>query len=96
MTTICEMTGDLPCVSSLWDAKDEAEFQSIIQSEGIGILHRPYCVRSFVEDMMKDEFSLTYHDFPQRLTIGDLSIVIDGMFALVMVPPQLWSIGIRY
>lgn len=72
------MTGDLPCVNSLWDAKDEAEFRSIIQSEGVGILHRPYCVRSFVEDMMKDEFSVACQESLHKLTIGDLSIVVDG------------------
>lgn len=78
MTTIHEMTGNLPCVSLLWDAKDETEFRTIIQSEGLKILYRPYCIRSLIEDMMKDEYSMTCQDSAHKPTIGDLSIVIDG------------------
>lgn len=78
LTTIYELTGDMPCHWSLWEAKDAAEFQSIIRASGVGILLRPYSVRSCVEGLMRDDLSTTYLADLRQLTSADLGLVLDG------------------
>lgn len=85
-TTIYELTGDIPCIRSLWEASDAAEFQSIVQSKGVEILHRPYSVRSCVEDLMRENFSVSHLVSFRRLTIADLGLILLGKR-----PPSLQS-----
>ncbi|KAL2112931.1 hypothetical protein VUR80DRAFT_6053 [Thermomyces stellatus] len=82
-TTIYELTGDIPCIRSLWEASDAAEFQSIVQSKGVEILHRPYSVRSCVEDLMRENFSVSHLVSFRRLTIADLGLILLALFAVV-------------
>ena len=78
LTTLYELTGDMPCHRSLWDAKDAAEFRSIVQLKGVEILHRPYSIRSCLEDIMRDDFSICHLVSFRKLTISDLGLTLGG------------------
>ena len=78
LTTLYEMTGDLPCHKSLWEAKDAAEFEAIIREKGTRFLHRPYSIRSCVEDLMRDDLSTTQLASLRKLNFADVGLVLGG------------------
>ncbi|KAK0633980.1 hypothetical protein B0T14DRAFT_84800 [Immersiella caudata] len=77
LMTVSELTGDFPCLPSLWEAKSAEEFYTVITAGGPSAWNRSCSIRQAVESLMTDAAWSGLDKFPLRhATVQDLHYLI--------------------
>ncbi|KAK3301711.1 uncharacterized protein B0T15DRAFT_544421 [Chaetomium strumarium] len=57
LMTVHEMTGDMPCSTELWEARDAAEFEALVAAKGKGCWRRSASLRDCMDALMAESWS---------------------------------------
>lgn len=84
LIAISELTGDFPCVPSLWEAECEIEFNTIVAAKGLSVRKRSCSIRQAMEALMADATWPSIDEFPLRnATVHDLHFLIYAIHSVV-------------
>ncbi|KAK4239562.1 hypothetical protein C8A03DRAFT_14041 [Achaetomium macrosporum] len=83
LMTVLEMTGDMPCLTELWEARDAAEFEALVASKGKACWRRSASLRDCMDALMADDWS-GIGRFPLKyLSTLDLFILTFAIHSLI-------------
>lgn len=84
LMAISELTGDFPCVPSLWEAECEIEFNTIVAAKGPSVRKRSCSIRQAMEALMADATWSGIEQFPLHdPTVHDLHFLIHAIHSIV-------------
>ncbi|KAK1831652.1 hypothetical protein QBC39DRAFT_282552 [Podospora conica] len=84
LMAISELTGDFPCLPSLWEAETEDEFNAIIAAKGPSVRKRSCSIRQAMEALMADATWPSLDQFPLRNpNVHDLHFLIHAIHSVV-------------
>ncbi|KAK0738656.1 hypothetical protein B0T18DRAFT_334464 [Schizothecium vesticola] len=84
LMAISELTGDFPCVPSLWEAESEEEFNATVAAKGPSVRKRSCSIRQAMEALMADATWPSIEQFPLRNpTVHDLHFLIYAIHSVV-------------
>ncbi|PKS04999.1 hypothetical protein jhhlp_008365 [Lomentospora prolificans] len=84
LSSIYELSCELPCQRDLWYAKTASEFDELVASNGKAYITRGLSARFCVEGLLSDDWTRTYLPRLRAVNVQDLSQIVTALHAVAL------------